>query len=800
MTVKAATARTEVVSRMIASSSRRIAILCTAATALLCAPAAAHASPGNLRPGPAEAFAEPVPGELIVRFARGADGAERSAARDSVDAEIERTLALGSSFQLLEVDGSVSRAVAELEENPDVVYAHPNYRAEFAAVPNDPQLGDLWGLRNTGQDAGGQSGAAGADVDAALAWDITTGSSSVKVAIIDSGVNQFHPDLTENLAINAGESGSKAYNGVDDDGNGKVDDWRGWDFQDGDNDPNDGNVGHGTHIAGTIGARGNNGVGVSGLNWQVSLLPIRVGGDTGGVSTANVVDAIAYASSQGARIANISIGGAYPAGSEPRAYLDAFRAAPNTLFAVAAGNAGEDNGQKGYFPCNYSSEPNVVCVAATDNRDALASFSNYGSTVQLAAPGKSILSTTPRYLLHENWDGTGTEWTTGGSPAGWGVTNQRAASGTYSVTDSPGGNFAATQDNWFALDDPVSTVRPDPLAFSSCFLEYKLRQEVVGNIVFQRFDVEMLTGNVPSWTSMGGQPPMWQGSTIGSGFQTFNIPLGVWQDSERLKVRFRFVANFGATSGDGAYVDDIKVYCGSGYGNPPDEYDEKSGTSMATPHVAGAAALVAAARPGASAAEIKKALVESIEPVPGLAGKVTSGGRLNVHRALLYPNMPPLPGGGGGGGTGPGTGTGGGPGTQGPGVPPANPILPGKAAAAFAAGAGTVAADKKGRRATVAVTCPAQREATCAGKVSATTSARFTRSGKVTRSRKGKALVLKAVAFKLPQGSSGTVQLALPKAATRELKRAGKLKLKLKLVPTGGKAVKATVTLKPARR
>jgi subtilisin family serine protease len=747
---------------------------------LVCAPAGASA--GQFVPGSAGSRTDSPADELIVRFARSADAADRSAARRAVDAELTGTLPMGGRFQLLEVDGSVREAVSELEARDDVVYAHPNYRMEFQAIPNDPRFGELWGLRNTGQPAAGNAGTAGADIDAAAAWDITTGSEAVKVAVIDSGVNMYHPDLAPNIAHNPGEmGGAKPYNGVDDDGNGKVDDWRGWDFLDNDNDPTDFLQGHGTHVAGTIGAKGNNGVGVTGVNWNVGLLPVRVGGDKTGPALDKIVAGIAYAHQQGARVANISIGGKAPAGQEPRAYLDAFRAAPNTLFVISAGNSGADSAKEGYYPCNYATEPNVVCVAATDNKDQLTDFSNFGATVQLAAPGKSILSTTPRYVLHETWDGVGAEWTTGGSPSGWSVTTERKASGQHSVTDSPGQNYAATQDNWVALDDVVSTARLDPFAFQTCFLDYKLLQDVTGNIVFQRFDVEMLTPNVPGWTSMGGQPPMWQGSTImGASFQPFNIPVGVWQDTEQLKLRFRFVANFGATTGEGAYVDDIRMWCGSSNGEPPPEYDEKDGTSMASPHVAGAAALVAAHRPAATPPELKTALVESVVPVAGLEGRVTSGGRLSLSRALMYPNISDLR-------------------PKAPTPAPQARELPRRATAALPKGLKSLRASAKARSVQVQVACPAQQRQTCTGTLSAATVGRFTKSGKPTKSKKAKPLALGRSAFTVKQGSTKGVTVRLSKTARKVLLREKKLPVTLRLTEQGAKAVTKRVTLATAR-
>jgi len=245
--------------------------------------------------------------------------------------------------------------------------------------------GNLWGLANTGQAVNGHAaGTADADIDAPEAWDRNRGSASTVVAVVDSGIEFTHADLAPNLWRNPGETPD----GRDDHANGYVDDINGWDFVDGDALPADAN-GHGTHVAGTIAASGNDGVGVTGVTWRAGLMALRALDATGSGYTSDLVRAYAYAARNGARIVNASLGGSSYSKSE----YDAIRAAKDVLFVVAAGNSGTDNDTNPSYPCAYDL-PNVLCVAASDRDDALAPFSNYGlGSVDLAAPGVGILST-----------------------------------------------------------------------------------------------------------------------------------------------------------------------------------------------------------------------------------------------------------------------------------------------------------------------------------------------------------------------------------------------------------------------
>ena len=346
---------------------------------LLCLPAGV---PGAEPGGPTAPGSEAVT-HVIVRFAADVSTRERADMRARADVERDATLPVrGLELVDPEPGVSVGAAVADLERMDGVVYAELDGIVRQAATPNDPLLSYEWNLTA---------------IRAPEAWDVTTGSAQVTVGVVDTGIDATHPDLAPNLWANQGESGGgRETNGLDDDGNGRIDDVHGWDFVSGDAQPQDGN-GHGTHVSGTIAARGNDAIGVAGLNWSSALMPLRVLGDDGSGFVSDAITAYAYAARNGARVLNASLGGS----RFSRAEHDALAAAPNTLFVVAAGNDGADNDATPEYPCDYDLA-NVVCVAASGHDDALASFSNYGpANVDLAAPGVDIASTWPggRYAL-----------------------------------------------------------------------------------------------------------------------------------------------------------------------------------------------------------------------------------------------------------------------------------------------------------------------------------------------------------------------------------------------------------------
>lgn len=298
---------------------------------------------------------------------------------------------------------SVDQAILQYYQDPDVLYAEPNYRLYgFSTFPNDPSYNLLWHLDNTGQNRG----VIDADIDAPEAWDKTQGSNSVIIAVIDTGIDYRHDDLEENIWQNSDE----ILNGIDDDRNGYVDDIRGWDFVNNDNDPIDDN-GHGTRCAGIIAAQGNNDVGGTGVMWHAQIIPLKILDSQGGgrdippgAWATDLVTAISYASNQHADIMSLSLG-SYGYNQAIKDAIDD----SDALFVCAAGNDGTNNDIDPLYPASYTSN-NILSVAATDNRDVRAAFSNYGATsVDVAAPGVSITSTSPGNSYYE---GSGTSFAT----------------------------------------------------------------------------------------------------------------------------------------------------------------------------------------------------------------------------------------------------------------------------------------------------------------------------------------------------------------------------------------------------
>ncbi|MGA1795239.1 MAG: choice-of-anchor D domain-containing protein [bacterium] len=343
-----------------------------------------------------------APGRIIVGLKEGAESFADADLLTVIGAGSVRELAtarrpwtgarsyFGRRLFLLSVDSETEQgvidAIAMLKEDANVAYAQPDFRVSATGViPDDPYFGLLYAMHNEGQTGGSPD----ADIDAPEAWDTHTGTGRVLVGVIDTGIDYTHPDLVDNIWTNPGEIPG---NGIDDDGNGYVDDVYGWDFCNDDNDPWD-DHGHGTHCAGTIAATGNNGIGVVGVSWKAGLVALKFLDWSGSGWTSDAIDAVAYANAMGIPITSNSWGG----GPYDQALKDVIDAAGGLgyLFVAAAGNSAMNTDVFPDYPSGYDCE-NIIAVAATDHNDLLASFSNYGpTTVDLAAPGVDIYSCQP---------------------------------------------------------------------------------------------------------------------------------------------------------------------------------------------------------------------------------------------------------------------------------------------------------------------------------------------------------------------------------------------------------------------
>jgi thermitase len=347
------------------------------------------------------------PPEVLVRFKPGVTLDQireiAFANHDRLVDEIEAVNGLSVIDDLDDAD--TDTVVAQYAAMSDKVeYAEPNftiklddpiqkeslddlvYRTPLFPHPNDPQFADQWALHNIGQNGGKER----ADIDAIKAWQTTKGSADVVVAVLDSGVDFTHVDLRENMWFRP--ESVPAYT---DDELGSFNDLNGFNGTDKISDPMDDN-GHGTHCAGIIGAEGDNGIGVTGVNWKVKIMPLKFLGRGGFGTTDDAIEAINYAIDRKNHGVNVRIiSASWGSTSYSRALEDTIRAAGDAgiLFVAAAGNDGSNNDSWPHYPSNYDL-PNVISVAALDRSDSLASFSNFGvKTVQVAAPGKEILST-----------------------------------------------------------------------------------------------------------------------------------------------------------------------------------------------------------------------------------------------------------------------------------------------------------------------------------------------------------------------------------------------------------------------
>jgi subtilisin family serine protease len=542
-------------------------------------------------------------GEVIVQFKQGVS--EVSAQADLKDRELELGRRLnqraGKSNQrpliglVRDSDLSTEDLIRSLSDHPNVAYVEPNYRREALSSPDDTSYGLLWGLENSGQTVNGSSGTSGADIQFEEGWKYArSDSNEIVIGVVDTGVDVTHPDLAANIWVNPNEI---ADNGIDDDGNGYIDDLNGYSFSNQDNDVSDSGE-HGTHVAGTIAAVGYNATGVIGVCYPAKILPLRISDDAGDMYTSDFIEALEYAialKESGVNIValNASLGGDSFSTAESEA-IDALEDA-GIILCAAAGNDGDDLETDPIYPAAYDNA-NILCVAAIDQDNELASFSNYGATlVDLAAPGVNIYSTMPSELV-----AVSTSIQSGG-------VLYEASELEYSGTTETGELSGTVYDCGLGEADDFPAAVDGNIALI-------LRGDIYFSVKVQNaMDAGAIAAIIYDNVTESFEAIAWTLSTDEDWIPALGITLA---DGEALLAALPVVATL-ENSADLA-----------------EAYQYMSGTSMATPYVSGAVGFAAWNFPDDSMLERMDRILNNVGVVDSLSGQCVSGGVLNLYNIV----------------------------------------------------------------------------------------------------------------------------------------------------------------------
>jgi len=535
-----------------------------------------------------------VEGDVIVTYRAGGslDTAKKAAGRHAAKLDHHFAWLSERHQHVMGVVRSAGKSTAalihDLQGDPDILSAEPNYIRRVSSLqPNDTYYTHLWALNNTGQTVNSTAGTSGADIHLIPAWNLARPTTDeVVVAVIDTGLDAGHPDIAASLWTHPGEM---AGNNLDDDSNGRVDDVHGFNFAD--NNANISDSGdHGTHVAGTLAATGNNSLGIIGVDFKAHVMVLKVSNDGSSITTSAEIDALQYAAMMKTRGVNIvAINASFGGGSSSTAESTAIQAAGDTgiVFCAAAGNSTANNDTTLSYPASYRLN-NMIVVAASTQTHQLASFSNYGATtVDLAAPGTNIFSLKPTWLATTSASVTHNTTTYAASDLGYAGTT---AGITATLINCGTGNTAG--------EFPIS---------------------VLNNIALIQRGTATFAVKVTNAMNAGAKGAIIYNNVTGS-FQGTLSSIANW------------IPAVSISDADGASllaVVNSPVTLTNALA-PGNIYQFMDGTSMATPHVAGAVAFAAMNFPGESAAQRVVRVLAHTTPVAALSGKVRTGGVLNL--------------------------------------------------------------------------------------------------------------------------------------------------------------------------
>jgi subtilisin family serine protease len=578
---------------------------------------------------PVSLAAEHVGDEILIRFRSGTTDVERS------EFEHREGLVFLQQISTIQVRryrvpaGSNLTAIVERFRQLRLIeFAEPNYGRQLMAVA-DPLYSQQWSLSNTGQVVNGSSGPAGIDIRWSQAMTLFRGRALVTVAVIDSGVAIDHKDIINNAWVVDRELYGRL--GIDDDGNGFVDDAVGWDFYAQDSIPLDEN-GHGTHVASIIAGVSGNGIGGTGICSNARIMALRVldqfgrGGVPKFARVSDVALALEYALRNGARIVNLSLGG--PSYSSTEYLMLQALSLGGVLVVAAAGNGGQDgvgdnNDTTPFYPASYNVN-NVISVAAQNRTGALAYFSNFGArSVHIAAPGTDIhgADITRRSFFTENFEGSLPGWIVGSLPGSFATqpwTTQTSGGNTY-LTDHANGLFYAPWTNTWVRSPPISLV-----GARGARLTFNAAHDLADDWLW----VEASTDGV-NWFAYDF---IYGSSLYGQVIFERNVDLSDF-DGGTVYVRFRLSSDF-SVQGYGVMIDNVSVSGVTSFDSSTPRFKFADGTSSAAPIVSGVAALVMAHRPDLTVGQVRNILLSSSRQLPSLAGKVESGGMIDAESAL----------------------------------------------------------------------------------------------------------------------------------------------------------------------